>query len=245
VLKRLKRVFDTKVAEQTGPPSATPAEDPLAALDRLYDQQVGLLRDVKRSIVEVTAARRRLELRADDARGLLSRFEEQARVALAEGQEARARAALQERQAVAARLGELDRHIAQLDEELERLTANAARMTQRIELFRTRKEVLKARHAAAQAKVRLGEAVAGLGEEAADTGLALQRAEAAAAALRGRGQAVSELLEAGVLGGIAAGDPGAAEFDRLLSEAAVDDELEALRRSLQAPGPARPGGSSA
>ena len=85
MLRRLKRVFDTRVAEQTGPQSAIPEEDPLAALDHLYDQQLGLLRDVKRSIVEVTAARRRLELRAEDARGLLSRFEEQACAAMAQG----------------------------------------------------------------------------------------------------------------------------------------------------------------
>jgi phage shock protein A len=231
----LKRVFESRTAEHVPPASAE--EDPLAALDRAYEQQITLLRDVKRGIVEVTAARRRLELRAEEKRAALPAFEDRARAALLDGREDLARAALEERQAVAARLRELDQHIAGLREEQERLSANEALLARKIETFRNRKEVLKARHAAAQASVRLSEAVAGLGEEATDTGFALRRAEAATAALRGRGQALDGLLEAGVLGDPTGASQAEAEFDRLMADAAIEDELAALRQASGA-GPA-------
>lgn len=234
MLQRLKRVFRARAATEAPAPAVE--EDPIAALDRSYDQQIALLRDVKRGIVEVTAARRRLELRAEEQRATLPAFEARAREALAAGREDLARAALEERQAIVARLRELDAQVARLRDEQERLSASEARLAQRIELFRTRKEVLKARHAAARASARLSEAVAGLGEEAADTSLALERAEAATAVLRSRGQALDGLLEAGILGAGPGTRPADAEFDRLLDAATIEDDLEALRRSLAAGG---------
>ena len=56
MLKRLSAIFQAKANK-----AIDHIEDPREMLDLSYEKQVAMLRDVKRGIVEVTAARKRLE----------------------------------------------------------------------------------------------------------------------------------------------------------------------------------------
>lgn len=232
VLKRLKAIFEAKANT-----AVNALEDPREMLDLSYDKQVDMLRDVKRGIVEVTAARRRLELQADEIRGQTAKFDGQARQAVASGRDDLARLALERKQAALGQLAGFDTQVAQLRGEQDRLIHAESRLAAKVESFRTRKEVIKAQYTAAKATVRIGEAVSGLSEEMSDVGLAVQRAEDKTAALRSRGDAINELIASGVLDD--ALEPGSSALDRELdalgTQYAIDDELTRIRAEIAGP----------
>lgn len=233
VLRRVKAIFEAKANK-----ALNAAEDPREMLDLSYEKQIEMLRGVRRGIVEVTAARRRLQLQADDLRGQLGKFDGQARQALTMNREDLARAALERKQGVQSQLEGFDAQVAQLQAEQDRLVQAEQRLQTKVESFRTKKEVIKAQYTAAQATVRINESLTGLGEEMSDVGMAIQRAEDKTAQLRAKGDAIGELVEAGVLddnlGGKSSLDR---ELDQLGSTYSVEVELEALRKELAPPPP--------
>jgi phage shock protein A len=217
-------------------------EDPREMLDLSYEKQVDMLRDVKRGVVEVTAARRRLELQAEELRTQLPRFDNQAKQAMSLGREDLARLALERKQGVQQQIASFEAQVMQLRGEQEQLIQAEQRLQQRIDAFRTRKEVVKAQYTAAKATVRIGEAVSGLSEEMADVGAAIQRAEDKTMQLRSRGDAINELLASGVLDDPLGGpsSPLDVELEKMGGQWQVESELEALRRELRpAPPPAQ------
>lgn len=239
LLRRLKTVFEAKANR-----AISAAEDPREMLDLSYEKQVEMLRDVKRGVVEVTAARRRLELQAEDIRGQLGKFDNQARQALAGGREDLARLALERKGAAQAQLDGFQQQVEQLRGEQERLIQAESRLAARVEAFRTRKEVVKAQYTAAKATVRIGEAVSGLSEEMADVGMAIQRAEDRTAQLRSRGDAIGELLESGVLDdSLGGGSRLDRELDALGRTYTVESEFEALKLEMATPQLLGPGGN--
>ncbi len=209
------------------------AEDPRETLDYSYEKQLDMLRNVKRGIVEVTAAKRRLELQANELRTHLANFDSQARYALESNREDLARAVLERKQLAATQLAGFEAQIAQLAGDQERLTHAESRLAAKIEAFRTRKEVVKAQYTAAQAQVRIGEAVTGLSEEMADVGYAIQRAEDKTAQLQSRGDAISELIDSGVLeDALDKSTPLDRELAALSSQQQIESDLERLRHEL-------------
>lgn len=230
MLKRLSAIFQAKANK-----ALDHLEDPREMLDLSYEKQVDMLRDVKRGIVEVTAARRRLELQAEELRGQLPKFDAQAFQAMKAGREDLARVALERKAATQAQVEGFEAQVANLKAEQEQLVAAEQRLQAKVDAFRTKKEVMKAQYTAAKATVRIGEAVTGLSEEMADMGYAIQRAEDKTAQLKSRGAAIHELLESGVLedslDGTSALDR---ELDALGRAASVDAELERLRAQLNA-----------
>jgi phage shock protein A len=230
MLRRLTAIFQAKANR-----ALDNLEDPREMLDLSYDKQVEMLRDVKRGVVEVTAARRRLELQAEELRAKLPTFDAQATQALKAGREDLARIALERKASTQAQIDGFDAQVANLRAEQEQLVAAERRLQAKIEAFRTRKEVLKAQYTAAKATTRIGEAVTGLSEEMTDVGFAIQRAEDRTAQLKSRGQAIHELLESGVLEDSLGGQTGLdRELEALGRQASVDADLERLRASIAA-----------
>ncbi|MFN0093173.1 MAG: PspA/IM30 family protein [Dehalococcoidia bacterium] len=232
LLRRIKAVFEAKAHK-----AVDALEDPREMLDLSYEKQVEMLRDVKRGVVEVTAARRRLELQAEEVRAKLAKFDGQARQALVAGREDLARLALERKQLAQGQLDGFETQVAQLKGEQDRLIQAEARLAAKVEAFRTKKEVVKAQYTAAKATVRIGEAVTGLSEEMADVGMSIQRAEDKTAQLRSRGDAIGELIESGVLDDpLSTSDPLDRELDRLGAAGTIELELAALKAQL-APAP--------
>ena len=141
------------------------AEDPKETLDYAYEKQLEMLRDVKRGVVEMVTAKRRLELQAKKVRENVSKLDDQARKALGMGREDLARVALERKQTALAELDGLDQQIVDMEQEQEKLTAAEQRIQAKVHAFRNRKEVIKAQYSAAQAQVRIGSALSGLSEE--------------------------------------------------------------------------------
>ena len=153
------------------------AEDPRETLDYSYEKQLEMLRNVKRGVVEMVAAKRQIQQQASKVQENITRLEQQARQAVDAGREDLARLALQRKQTAALELQGLDEQIGGLELEQEKLTAAEQRLQAKVAAFRTKKEVIKAQYTAAQAQVRIGSALSGISEEMGDISLAVERAE--------------------------------------------------------------------
>ena len=127
------------------------AEDPRETLDYSYEKQLELLRNVKRGVVEMVTAKRRLEMQASKVQANLTTLDSQARQALEAGREDLARLALERKQAAVMELQGLDQQFADMEIEQEKLTNAEKRLQAKVQAFRTKKEVIKAQYNAAQA----------------------------------------------------------------------------------------------
>jgi len=209
------------------------AEDPRETLDYAYEEQMNMLRDVKRGVVEMVTAKRRLELQASKARDNLAKLETQAKKALEMGREDLARVALERKSGALMELQGLDQQIADLEMEQEKLTAAEQRLQAKVQSFKTKKEVIKAQFNAAQAQVRIGSALSGLSEEMGDISLAVERAENKTENMRAKAGAIDELAEMNILDDpMGGGDDIDRELAKLSSSADVESDLAALKAGM-------------
>ncbi len=209
------------------------AEDPRETLDYSYEKQLEMLRGVKRGVVEMVAAKRRIQQSASTVQASISKLEGQARQALEAGREDLARLALQRKQAATIELQGLDEQIAGMEHEQEKLTAAEQRLQAKVTAFRTKKEIIKAQYTAAQAQVRIGSALSGISEEMGDISLAVERAENKTEQMRARAGAIDELAQAGVLDDFTGTkDDLSRELEALTSAQNVEEELSALKSGL-------------
>lgn len=220
LLSRMSTIFKAKMSKVLDR-----AEDPRETLDYSYEKQLELLQQVRRGMVEVTTAKKRLELQAKQIEADLSKADDQARRALTAGREDLARIVLQRKATAQQQLDSLAAQIQGLDLEQQKLMQAEQRLTAKVEAFRTRKEVIKAQYSAAEAQVRIGEAVSGISEEMADVGLAIERAENKTQQLQARATAIDELVQAGVLTDFT--EPGVTDVDRQLAQLGADQSVEA------------------
>jgi len=209
------------------------AENPTETLDYSYEQQLRLLQDVKRGVVDVTTSKKRLKMQTAQLEQSLVKLETQAREALAAGREDLARQALERKTLAQQQLQDLDRQVEQLEGQQEKLAASERQLSAKIEAFRSQKEVIKAQYSAAEAQVRIGEAATGIGEQMADTGLAIQRAKDKTEQMQARASAIDELTESGALEDFTSDQT---ELDRELgaiaSKSQVDKELAQMKSEL-------------
>jgi phage shock protein A len=209
------------------------AEDPRETLDYSYEQQREMLQNVKRGVVEMVSAKRRIQQQATKVQENITRLDQQARQAVEVGREDLARLALQRKQTALIELQELDEQISGMELEQEKLTLAEQRLQAKVEAFRTKKEIIKAQYTAAQAQVRIGSALSGLSEEMGDISMAIERAENKTDQMRSTAGAIDELASSGVLEDFTGRqDDIGRQLDQLSASQNVDDELAALKSGL-------------
>jgi phage shock protein A len=210
------------------------AEDPRETLDYSYEKQRDMLQDVKRGIAEVATAKKRLQLQSDKLEQSVPKLDSQARDALAAGREDLARMALERKTAAQTQLQDLDRQVGDLEQQQDKLVANEKALSARIESFRSQKEVIKAQYSAAEAQVKIGEAATGIGDQMGETGRAVERAREKTDEMQARASAMDELIAAGTLEDVTAGDQSQLdrELAQLASQSKVDEELERMKAEI-------------
>ena len=206
------------------------AEDPRETLDYSYEKQLEMLQNVKRGVVEMVTAKRRIQQQANKVRESIAKLDRQARQALDADREDLARLALQRKQTAMIELQGLDEQIEGMEQEQQKLTVAEQRLQAKVDAFRNRKEIIKAQYTAAQAQVRIGAALGGISEEMGDVSLAVQRAENKTDQLKAKAGAIDELVESGVLDDF--GGPQD-DIERQLAQLSVsqgvEEELAALK----------------
>ena len=207
------------------------AEDPRETLDYSYEKQLEMLRNVKRGVVEMVAAKRQIQQQADKVRENIARLERQAEQALDAEREDLALMALERKNTALLELQGLDDQVAGMEVEQEKLTQAEARLSAKVTAFRSKKEVIKAQYTAAQAQVRIGSALSGISEEMGDVGLAVQRAEQKTDNMRARASAIDELASAGVLDDVTgeSKDDITRELEKMSVSSSAESELAALK----------------
>ena len=230
LFSRMSTIFKAKTSKLLDK-----AEDPRETLDYSYERQLEMLQKVKRGIVEVTTAKKRLELQLARGDDDVAKMDNQARQALSAGREDLARVVLQRKAAAMEQRQSLSAQVAQLDAEQAKLVDAESRLSAKVEAFRTRKEVIKATYSAAEAQVRIGEAISGISEEFTDVGMSIDRAENKTAQLQARATAIDELMTTGVLADPTVGGAGSdvdRELAKLASASTVDAELARMKSEL-------------
>ena len=206
------------------------AEDPRETLDYSYEKQLEMLQNVKRGVVEMVTAKRRIQQQAAKVRENITRLERQAKQALEADREDLARLALQRKQNALMELQGLDEQIEGMEQEQQKLTIAEQRLQAKVDAFRNKKEVIKAQYTAAQAQVRIGAALGGISEEMGDVSLAVQRAENKTDQMRAKAGAIDELVATGVLDDITGPqDDIERELAQISISQGVEDELAALK----------------
>lgn len=233
VFKRMNTIFGAKMNKVLDR-----AENPNETLDYSYQKQLELLQNVKRGLAELVTSKRRTQLEADKLKAESDKRDQQARQALAAGNEDLARQALQRKQLVDSQLANLGSQIADLEQQQQKLTDAEQRLQTKIEAFRTQKEVIKAQYTAASAQVKISEAASGISEEFADVGMAVQRAQDKTQQMQARAGAMDELMDSGALTDYTSNED---DIDRQLKQLGgssnVDLQLEQMKQQLGLPSP--------
>jgi len=213
-------------------------EDPKQALDYGLVQMQENLQKVSRSLLDVTVAKRKLEMQRDRLDENIAKYERQAREALTLNREDLARVALERKQEPLARRDELERSISGVDSQLQSLERGQANLRAAIDNFRMRKEELAAVYDAARAQLRVRETLSGISQEITDIGSAIQRAEERIAETRARVEAMDELVAIGAVEDVLSAnkDDIDRELERIGRSAVVDAELARLKGKAAGPG---------
>src|SRR3984957_14561813 len=122
-MKRVSTIFQAKEND-----ALNKAEDPRQTLDLSYEQQLEDLTKVKRAVADVATARKRVEIQAEQLKSQGDKLADQAKAALAQGNEPLAREALTRREAIASQLKDLDTQHATIVEQEDKLTATAQKL---------------------------------------------------------------------------------------------------------------------
>ncbi len=234
VFSRIAAIFQAKTNKVLNR-----VEDPRDTLDLSYEKQLESLTKVRRSVADVATAKKRIELQAGQLHKQAERLQDQAKAALAQGNEPLAREALSRRAAIGEQLGELETQHTQVTDQQDKLVETSQRLQGQVEQFRTRKETMKASYTAAQAQTQVGEAISGISKSMGDAGGAMQRAQDKIAGMQARAGAIDELLASGALSDLDHPvDDIQAQLDRVSSGTQVDSELAALKAELASGTPA-------
>ncbi|MEM2855774.1 MAG: PspA/IM30 family protein [Candidatus Nitrosocaldaceae archaeon] len=205
-------------------------EDPREALDYSYEKQLELLVKLRRDIAEVITAKKRLEMQKSKLMDNVYKLEEQAKSALDMNREDLARLALQRKNMNIAQLQDINKQIEDMEKEQIKLEETEKRLSAKVEEFKLKKEVIKAKYSAAKAEVRVKESITGISEEMADVGLSMQRAEEKVEKMKARSEALSEMIDIGVLPDYTSNkDEIEKELEKMSIDASVEAELTKLK----------------
>ena len=205
------------------------AEKPDELLDLSYEDMLDQITRVRRGLVDIAASRRQAELQGQQLQHSVDHLQDQAKTALAQGNEELAREALSRRAAAQAQVEDLSSQRDQLAEQEEKLEHTLEVMQKRVSDFRSQKEVLKAQYSVAEAEAAPGDPATGL-----------QRALDQVATMQARAGAVDELIQSGVLEDVGGDtDEIQEELDQAGSAADVDRQLAALKAEI-GPGAPKP-----
>jgi phage shock protein A len=231
LLSRFRAIFQAKANQVVDQ-----MENPKASLDYSLVKLEESRRQIGRSLVEVSAAKTRLEHQQDELVAAAQKYAGQAKAAVEAGRDDLARTALERKQEAQARQAELETNVANLERQAETLKQSQANLERKIALFRSKKEELKAIYDSSKAQLRVQEAVSGVSEDLADVGNTIQRAETRIREMQSRADAIESLVAEGVLSDALA--PEADDIDRELARIgrgqAVEQELARLKAEAQA-----------
>ena len=214
-------------------------ENPADALDLAYEKQVEALQRVRRGVADVVTAQKQLEIQGRQMEANRVRLNDLARTALAQNREEVAASALTQADLLEGQLSNLREQADALTQQRENLEVAGQRLQARIAAMRTQKETMKAQYSAAQATVQAGETATGISKEMDEVQLLLERARDKMLRTQARAEAVTELMDTGILSRLGAGgiEGIEAQVRATAVNQSVDARLAAMKAELGLTGP--------
>lgn len=194
-------------------------EDLKDRLDETYRTQTGLLQQVRRGVADLATSRRRVQLQLASLGQQAAQLDDEARQAVARGDDDAARAILTRKVTLDKAAADLQARHDDLMAEQEKLELSATKIEQEVENFRVRKDTLAARHTAASARAEINSATSGINSTVSEVGQAMESAERRTRELESTADAYDELVAGGVIStpGESADDAVARQFDEILT----------------------------
>lgn len=209
-------------------------EDPNETLDLSYEKMIAGLQETKRHLADVVAQQHSLERQIGTVDKEIAQTVDDARVAVANGRDDLARAALVHKQDAQHKREVLDHALAAIVPQVDKLVGYERKLAARIEQFRTEKEVMKTTYTAAQAQVKVTQSLTGIGNSMTGVGDAMRRAEDKVLGMRDKADAMDGLIQSGILEDPLDKRTGAQrELAVLKATNAVEDELAQLKAETQ------------
>jgi phage shock protein A len=226
IFTRVKGVFESRANQ-----IVDAFDDPKASLDYSLERLEDNRTQIGRSLVEVGAAKNRLELQRSQIGAAIDKYQEQAQSAVKANREDLARIALERKQDALARQAELEKNIASLNTQEDNLKQSELSLTNKLTLFNAKNEEMKAMYDSSRAQLKMRESMSGISVDLADVGNTIQRAEARIREMQSRSDAIQKLIAEGVFSDVL--EPGVDDVDRELSKLdrkqAIEDELARLK----------------
>ena len=217
------------------------AEDPRESLDLSYQKQLENLQKVRRSVADVTTAKKRIELQATQLQQQADKLQQQAKDALSQGTRTWPARRWPAGPPSADSSADLQTQHQQVADQEKKLIATAQNLQTQVDAFRTKKETMKATYTAAEAQTKIGEAVSGISESMGDAGMSMQRAQDKIDGMQARAGAMDELLASGALTDLTNPvDDIQAQLDQGSTTSTVDAELAALKAEVGSAAPRAP-----
>lgn len=152
-------------------------KDPHAELQMTFQEMVVQVGEVKRMVGEIAAAVLRLQRQIEQLEAKLADYETQAKEALVQGDETRARERLQKRQQVKEKIEGLRQHEKELRGKLEHLKDAQEELSEHVKDFRDARDDAQTRLASAQGVLAVQKALT-LAQDAKDHALTAVQDEA-------------------------------------------------------------------
>lgn len=200
------------------------AEDPEKMIRLIIQEMEDTLVEVRSSSARVLAERKAATRRLELVRADIEAWEDKAKLALGKGREDLARAALQEKQLLGEELAAVEAELEATDEHIGQLNEEIGQLQQKLSDARARQKAMLMRSQTVESRIRVKRQIQ---REALDD--AFQRFER----FERRMDNLEGQLESMDLGREAPADL-AAEIDALAEDERINDELERLKRELEA-----------
>lgn len=206
-------------------------EDPREILDYSYEEQLMMLKAVKRGIVDVSASKQSLMSQRTKLNNKVDQLEVQAKNAVKIERDDLATTALEKKEVLKLQVVDLDIGIEQLQREEDALIKTEQDIETKLELFKSKKEVLKAQYSAAESLSKVNESVAGISGNMTDIGSSVERIQDKTDEMRSKATAIEDLMEKGVLSNVVGEtrDKIDVELNKVQIESNVRDELVRLK----------------
>ena len=209
-------------------------EDPREILDYSYDEQLTMLKAVKRGIVDVSASKQSLITQRNKLNGKVEQLGIQAKNAVKIERDDLATAALEKKEVLKLQVVDLETGIEQLQREESALIKTEQDIETKLELFKSKKEVLKAQYSAAESLNKINESVAGISGNMTDIGSSIERIQDKTDTMRSKATAIEDLMEKGVLSNVIGEtrDKIDVELNKVQIQSNVKDELARLKGEI-------------
>lgn len=200
------------------------AEDPKKMIRLIIQEMEDTLVEVRSSSARVLAERKAATRRLELVRADIEAWEDKAKLALGKGREDLARAALQEKQLLGEELAAVEAELEATDEHIGQLNEEIGQLQQKLSDARARQKAMLMRSQTVESRIRVKRQIQ---REALDD--AFQRFER----FERRMDNLEGQLESMDLGREVPADL-AAEIDALAEDERINEELERLKRELEA-----------